>query len=177
MHDITGAAGAGNAVLETCLSPCFLKLAIILMTTIVRIYYKDITTVLDPCSSPALMDGHNFIQLSLSLSHCGSVNYLDSYCLQPHKSRGSSVSPTISQALPASACLCTRVSLSPSIIRSLRSVLPASMQVRQAQSTAEVLLGSIPTPPQEDSGCLSCDGAQDLHWLPHSPWVCSEEAI
>lgn len=51
VHDITGAAGAGNTVLETFICPCFLKLAIIPVIIIVRIYYKDITTISDPCSS------------------------------------------------------------------------------------------------------------------------------
>lgn len=60
-------------VLETFISPCFLKLAIIPTIIIVRIYYKDITTVSDPCSSPALMDRHNFTQLPLSLCHFGSA--------------------------------------------------------------------------------------------------------
>lgn len=51
LHDIAGAAGAGNTVLETFISPCFLKLAIIPTIIIVRIYYRDITTVSDPCNS------------------------------------------------------------------------------------------------------------------------------
>lgn len=51
VHDITGVAGAGNTVLETFISPCFLKLAIIPVIIIVRVYYKDITTISDPCSS------------------------------------------------------------------------------------------------------------------------------
>lgn len=73
MTFITGAAGAGNTVRETFISPCFLKLAIIPMIIIVRIYNKDITTVSDPCSPPALTDRHSFTQLPLSLCHFSSV--------------------------------------------------------------------------------------------------------
>lgn len=65
LHDITGAAGAGKTVQETFITPSFVKLAIIPMISIVRIYYKDITTISDSCHSPALMDGHNYHPVSL----------------------------------------------------------------------------------------------------------------
>lgn len=54
-------------------SPCFLKLAIIPMIITVRIYYKDISTISDPRSSPALIGRHNVTQLPLSLCRSGSV--------------------------------------------------------------------------------------------------------
>lgn len=40
LHDTTGAGRASNTVLETFISPCFLKLAIIPTIIIVRIYNK-----------------------------------------------------------------------------------------------------------------------------------------
>lgn len=69
LHDITGAAGAGSTVQETFITPSFLKLAIIPMISIVRIYYKDITTISDPRHSPDLMDRHNYH----AVSPCPSV--------------------------------------------------------------------------------------------------------
>lgn len=64
LHDITGAAGAGNTVQETFITPSFLKLAIIPMISIVRIYYKDVITISDPRHSPDLMDRHNYHPVS-----------------------------------------------------------------------------------------------------------------
>lgn len=67
LHDITGVAGAGKTVQEIFIIPSFLKLAIIAMISIVRIYYKDITTISDRCHSPALTDSHNYQPASLVL--------------------------------------------------------------------------------------------------------------
>lgn len=65
LHDITGAAGAGKTVQETFITLSFLGLAIIPMISIVRIYYKDTTTISDHCHSPALMDRHSYHPASL----------------------------------------------------------------------------------------------------------------
>lgn len=65
LHDITGVAGACKTVQETFITPSFLKLAISPMISIVRIYYKDNTTISDHCHSPALMDRHNYHPASL----------------------------------------------------------------------------------------------------------------